>query len=83
MLEYKATESVTMKEQVYRGIKWVQFFGDVKPEDEGYVVVTWDRKDLNDLWFVEGDDGLEELRRYYADRKKTVKMMILNYLEWR
>jgi hypothetical protein len=83
MREYRVSAARTLEEQVYTGIQWIQFFDDIKPEDEGYVVVTWDDVDLNQMWFVEGDAGLEELKRYHADRGKTVKMMILKYMEWR
>jgi hypothetical protein len=83
MREYRVSKSGTMEEQVYMGVQWIQFFEDIKPEDEGYVVVTWDMAGLNNLWFVEGDPGLEELKRYHTDRGWTVKMMILKYLEWR
>jgi hypothetical protein len=72
-------------DKVYRGIQWIRFFDSIKPEDEGYVVIAWDDFDRRELWFVEGDDGLAELRRYYSERKDydVIKYMILNYMEWR
>lgn len=72
-------------DKVYQGIQWIQFFDSVKPEDEGYIIVAWDEFDRPTLWFVEGDDGLAELHRYYNEKKDAgpIKYMLLTYMEWR